>query len=76
MPAIIAGLTDEEATALEEMVDRCGLSTVVSALAVICGEKALHVQANWNDRALTKAWTFCAGHLHRAEASINRENLP
>jgi hypothetical protein len=71
----MAQMTGEEADALEAMVDRCGLETVVAVLAVICAEKAQHVQANWQDRALAKAWDRCTAHLNKAENAIAKENL-
>lgn len=72
----MAQLTNDEAVVLEAMVDRCGLETVVGALAIICGEKAEHIRANWQDRTLAKAWGRCSTHLNRAEAAIITEALP
>lgn len=72
----MAQLTNDEAVALEAMIDRCGLETVVAALALICGEKAEHVRSNWQDRALAKAWDRCGAHLSKAETAISKEELP
>lgn len=46
--------------ALEAMIDRHGLSGVLKGMADICYEKQEHVESNWQDRALGKAWAKAA----------------
>ena len=41
---------------LEAMVDRVGVRNVLHALAHICGEKASHLEANWQDAEAAKVW--------------------
>ncbi|UGA46786.1 hypothetical protein HU230_0012385 [Bradyrhizobium quebecense] len=43
-------------TALEEMIDRHGLTHVVAGLSLICSEKADYIRANFQDRVTAKAW--------------------
>lgn len=49
-------LTDDDAIALEAMVDRNSIRDVVNALAEICSAKAEHLRANWQDTAGARAW--------------------
>jgi len=49
-------MTTETRTALELLVDAHGLHEVLNELAVICGEKAEHLRANWQDGASARAW--------------------
>ena len=62
---------------LEEMVDKVGMANVLYALEHICGMKAEHVLANWQDRSTAAWWqkraTACnklAGqtYMHDADA--------
>lgn len=69
-------LTEAEAAEVEQLIDRCGLATVVGALALICAEKAEHVRTNWQDKELAAAWHQCGLHLLDAETAIGKENLP
>ena len=41
---------------LEAMVDRVGVRNVLHALAHICGGKASHLEANWQDVEAAKVW--------------------
>lgn len=36
---------------LEAIIDRTNLSSVLEALGEICGDKADHLQANWQEKA-------------------------
>ena len=47
---------DKTKAILEALVDRFQLGTVLSALGDVCYDKAAHVQENWQDRAMAKAW--------------------
>ncbi len=50
---------------LEGMVDRYSLSDVFGMLSDICNEKAEHVETNWQDKPLAKAWEQNAETLAR-----------
>lgn len=54
--AVVKTLTSGEQTDLELLVDRVGLSSVVDALAQLCGEKAEHLRVNWQDKESAKVW--------------------
>lgn len=41
---------------LEELVDQHTLREVVIALGVLCGDKAAHIQANWQDGRTARVW--------------------
>lgn len=41
---------------LETMIDKVGLANVLYALSHICGEKAEHLQVNWQDKAMARVW--------------------
>ncbi len=41
---------------LENIIDRHSLSAVLLALEVVCGEKADHIRANWQDKTLAREW--------------------
>lgn len=55
---------------LESMIDRHGLTHVVTALALICAEKAEHIRANWQDATTAKAWDADARTLTKAARLI------
>lgn len=41
---------------LEALVDAESLSSIVECLGDICGEKADHLRANWQDEHTAKLW--------------------
>ena len=47
---------DNDYLNLELTIDRHGLSAVLDALASICGAKADHLRANWQDAASASVW--------------------
>ena len=49
-------MTNDEVVALETMIDRMSLQTVLEHLMTICGEKAEHVRTNWQDEGLAQDW--------------------
>lgn len=49
-------MTTSEQDKLEAMIDTYGLFAVLDALSGICGGKAEHIQSNWQDNHLAKAW--------------------
>lgn len=48
---------------LEKLIDRHTLLHVLTALELICDEKADHVEANWHDTATARRWRECARRL-------------
>lgn len=56
-------LTQEEKNTLESMIDSANLSAVLEAISDICGEKAEHIRANWQDNALAKDWDTACGKI-------------
>jgi hypothetical protein len=63
MTKIIPHLDAQTEAALEAMVDKCGLATVLNGLSCICSAKADHIAENWQDKHLAKAWDRAAVHL-------------
>lgn len=51
---------------LELMIDQWGVDQMLAAMSEICGEKAEHIRANWQDRSLAKLWDKRASVLMRA----------
>lgn len=56
---------------LENLVDRTSLIEVLEALSEIAGLKQEHVQANWQDSGLAKAWGQASFHVARAAAAVD-----
>ncbi len=42
---------------LEALIDKHGLTHVLTALECICGEKAEHIRINWQDNKLAAKWS-------------------
>lgn len=42
---------------LEAMIDKHGLTHVLTGLACVCREKAEHLRSNWQDAASARVWT-------------------
>jgi beta-xylosidase len=49
---------------LENLIDQHGLADVLKAIAVICHEKAEHIQANWQDESLAEWWDKAAEAIY------------
>ena len=49
-----------------EVVDKCGIDYLLSALSTICYAKAEHLATNWQDSESAKIWERVAKHLDRA----------
>lgn len=41
---------------IESAIDKHGLAHVLTCLGNICGEKAEHIRANWQDKATARPW--------------------
>lgn len=52
--------------ALEAMVDKYGLTHVLTGLVLVCGEKASHLRHNWQDSASARAWDKSADVIETA----------
>jgi hypothetical protein len=42
--------------ALEELIDRHGITTVLEAIEAVCDAKADHVESEWQDPGYSKLW--------------------
>lgn len=61
---------------LEEAIDRYGLGVIVEALGDICGEKAAHIEENWQDAVTARPWRTAGNRLFRTVASLEKLALP
>lgn len=57
----VSDLDNDERIALENLIDRRGISSVLMTLSTICGAKAEHIAVNWQDTALAKRWATLEG---------------
>ena len=48
---------------LEDLVDQCGMDSVIAALAEIAGGKAQHLADNWQDYNGSRAWAKVSSKL-------------
>jgi hypothetical protein len=55
---------------LEGLIDRHGLTHVVTGLSLICSEKAEHLRHSWQDGVSAKAWDADAKTLEKAAHMI------
>ena len=58
--------TDQNAGRLEQVLDECGLLETLVAMALICEEKAIHIESTWQDAPLARRWKNAANILHTA----------
>ena len=63
--------TDQNAGHLEQVIDDCGLLETVLALSLICEEKAIHLESNWQDARAAALWRRAAKILDRAAATAS-----
>lgn len=56
--------TDE--WALENLIDRHGLSRVMAMLAKVCADKGKHLVSNWGDGTLADMWMYAGAECVRA----------
>jgi hypothetical protein len=68
-------MTTDAATALETLVDRHGLANVIEALAIVCSEKADHIQTNWQNTVLAGSWERCSHQLDTVAARVKARGL-
>jgi len=48
---------------LEAMIDRASLLDVLTALECVCGEKADHIRANWQDKTTARPWATASKRI-------------
>lgn len=66
----------ERVERLEDIVDAYGLAETVSALSIVCTEKADHIQTNWQATELAKQWEAISKRLDTvASAAYRRAGL-
>jgi hypothetical protein len=56
-------LLPAELEALERLIDHHGIAEILIALSEICGAKADHIRANWQDRPLARRWQTLEGAI-------------
>ncbi|MRN79447.1 MULTISPECIES: hypothetical protein [unclassified Brucella] len=57
---------------LETLIDSLGLSGVLDALSIICGEKHDHILASYGDKQLAKGWERASTVIDKASAFAGR----
>lgn len=57
---------------LEAMIDRHGLLHVITALTCVCGEKADHIRANWQDRNSALVWQRASNLIDTVARKIDQ----
>jgi hypothetical protein len=60
---------------LELIIDAYGLAPTVFALAEACDEKALHIEANWQDELTARVWARFSLKLAELAMEIERAKL-
>lgn len=41
---------------IEQLIDAYGVARLLETIADICGQKAEHIESNWQDALLSKQW--------------------
>jgi hypothetical protein len=59
LPLSQRDLNQTELDTLEALIDSAGIEAVVQSLSEICGLKADHIAANWQDTALANPKRCC-----------------
>lgn len=54
------------ADAVEALVDKASLLDVLTALELVCQERAAHLEANWQDRRSAQTWRRAAKAIYAA----------
>jgi len=55
---------------LEALIDRFGLYAVLDSLSGVCGLKAEHIRANWQDNSLAENWETAEAAIDAAASKI------
>ena len=64
-------ITEEQKNELEVIIDLEGLDEVIKTLIEICEEKAMHVEEQWGDKKIAKAWQANAKNLDKVLAKYS-----
>ena len=57
--------------ALEGLIDKSSVKTVLEAITDICNAKASHIRSNWQDEPLARSWEREANTIDRILPKIN-----
>lgn len=57
---------------LESLIDKHGLSQVLTAIEDICNGKAEHIESNWQDSATARAWSKASKRVELANNIVKR----
>lgn len=63
--------TQQDALALEALVDSIGMTEVLNLLAAISAEKAEHLLTNWQDKATARQWESVGAKLSATADSVD-----
>ena len=55
---------------LESLIDSATLFDVTIALALVCAEKAEHIETTWQDKATAKPWIKSEREITKAARTI------
>lgn len=66
---------DNVTETLEMLIDKHGLLHILTGLDCICTEKSLHIQENWQDKALAKSWDRASNAIYTAMKKIETLNI-
>lgn len=58
---------------LEAEIDKHGLFALLISLECICGEKAGHIRANWQDKALARVWDKYSKRMGKLAREAEKE---
>lgn len=65
-------LTQAERDTLEAMIDRTSLTAVLEGMFDVCGDKAEHVRANWQDEHTAEVWDIAQDIMSSTLARVSR----
>jgi hypothetical protein len=66
---------NEPAVIIEKIIDGTSLAKVCDMLAGICGEKASHIEENWQDTPLANRWQRASNRLHTLSEAFRKSKL-
>lgn len=66
-------MSDNLETELEALIDKHGLTLVVSTLGVVCADKAEHLRSNWQDKVSAKVWEADFKTLDKAARAVRSD---
>lgn len=60
---------------LETLVDKNSLGLVLAALSRICSAKSEHIQMNWQDTALARAWDAGSSAIDASVKKVSKYGI-